>query len=98
MYVGNVRTFLLIEVSRVKQGGVDVAWTLILWFWGVTQEWISSIFDMYDVFWIALLSLFSRWYDIIDCVELVVHDVWFAQDDNTGLLSVGLDIFDQLYL
>ena len=49
------------------------------------------------MFWIAVLSLFSSWYDIIVRVELVVYDVWFAEDDNTGFLSIGLDIFDQLY-
>ena len=48
--MGNVRTFLLIETARVKQGGVDVALTLIFCFRGVTQEWISSVFDMSDVF------------------------------------------------
>ena len=53
---------------------------------------------MSDVFWIAVLSLFSSWYDIIVRVELVVYDVWFAEDDNTGFLSVGVDIFDWLYL
>ena len=31
-------------------------------------------------------------------MELVVYDEWFAEDDNTGFLSVGLDIFYQLYL
>ena len=31
-------------------------------------------------------------------VELVVYDVWFAEDDNTSSLSVSLDIFDRLYL
>ena len=38
------------------------------------------------------LSLFWSWWDIIVGVELVVYDVWFAEDDNTGFLSVGLDI------
>ena len=27
-----------------------------------------------------------------------VYDVWFSEDDNTGFLSVGLDIFGRLYL
>ena len=53
---------------------------------------------MFNVFWIEVLSLFSSWYDIIVCVELVVYDVWCAEDDNTDFLSVGVDIFDQLYL
>ena len=31
-------------------------------------------------------------------VELFVYYVWFDEDDNTGFFSVGLDIFDRLYL
>ena len=53
---------------------------------------------MSDVFWIAVLSSFSSWYDIIVRVKLLVYDVWFAEYDKTGFLSVGVDIFDQLYL
>ena len=53
---------------------------------------------MSDIFWIAVLSLFSSWYDIIVCVELVVYDVWCAEDDNIGFLSVEVNIFDRLYL
>ena len=45
-----------------------------------------------------ILSLCWSWWDIIVRVELVVYDVWFAEDDNTGFLSVGLDIFYQWYL
>ena len=48
--MGNVQKFLLIEAARVKQGGVDVAQKKIFCFWGVTQEWISSVFEMSDVF------------------------------------------------
>ena len=84
-------------INGVKQGGVDVSWTLIFCFWGVTQEWISSIFNISDVFWIAVLSLFSSWDDIKVCDKLVVYDVWFAEDNNTGFLSVGVGIFDRLY-
>ena len=40
-----------------------------------------------------VLSLCWSWLYIIVGVELVVYDVWFAEDDNTGFLSVGLDIF-----
>ena len=32
------------------------------------------------------------------CVELLTDDVWAAEDDKTGFLSVGVDVFDQLYL
>ena len=31
-------------------------------------------------------------------VKLLADDVWAAEDDKTGFLSVGMDIFDQLYL
>ena len=45
-----------------------------------------------------VLSLCWSLWDIIVGVELVVYDVCFSEDDNTGFLSVGLDIFDRLYL
>ena len=85
-------------INGVKQGGVDVAWTLILCFQGVTQECISSVFEMFIVFWMEVLSLCWSWWEIIIADELVVYDVWFAEDYNTGFFSVGLDIFDRLYL
>ena len=53
---------------------------------------------MSNVFLIEVLSLCWSWYDIIVRVELVVYDVWFAEDDNTGFLSVGVDMFAWLYL
>ena len=64
-------------------------------FWGVTYEWISSVFEMSAVFWMEVLSLCWGWYELIVGVELVVYDVWFSEDDNTGFLSFGVDIFDQ---
>ena len=84
-------------MTGVKQVGVDVARTLILCLWGVTKEWISSVFEMSDVFWILVLSLCSGWYDTIVFVEVVVYDVWCTEDNNTGFLSVWVDIFDWLY-
>ena len=78
-------------INGVKRGGVDVAWTLILRFWGVTQEWISSAFEMFTLSWSEALPLCWRGWDVIGGFEIVIHDVWFAQDDNTGFLSVGLD-------
>ena len=53
---------------------------------------------MFVVFWIAVLSSISSWDDIIVCLKLLVYDVWFSEDDKTGFLSVGVDIFDRLYL
>ena len=35
-----------IVINGVKRGGVDVALTLIFCFRGVTQEWISSVFEV----------------------------------------------------
>ena len=31
-------------------------------------------------------------------VELLADDVWAAEDDKTGFLSVEVDSFDRLYL
>ena len=39
-----------VVINGVKLGDVDVARTLIFCFWGVTQEWMSSVFDISDVF------------------------------------------------
>ena len=32
------------------------------------------------------------------CVKLLADDVWAAEEDKTGFLSVGVDILDQFYL
>ena len=53
---------------------------------------IICIWDVWRVF-IEVLSLCWIWYDIIVGVKLLADDVWFAEDDNTGFLSVGEDIF-----
>ena len=87
-----------VVINGVKWGSVDVAWTLIFCFRGVTQEWISPVFKISNVFWIVVLSSFSNWDDIIVRDKLVVYDVWFSEDNITGFLSVGVDIFHQLYL
>ena len=39
-----------VVINGVKRGGVDVARTLIFCFVGVTQEWISSIFEVFTLF------------------------------------------------
>ena len=31
-------------------------------------------------------------------VKLLVYDVWAAEEDKTGFLSVEVDIFNRLYL
>ena len=85
-------------INGIKQGGAYMDWTMIFCFQGVTHEWISPVFKISDVFWIAILSSFSSWDDKFFYDKLVVYDVWFAEDDNTGLLSVGVGIFNRLYL
>ena len=44
------------------------------------------------------LPLCWRGWDVIVGFEIVMHDVWFAEDYNTGLLSVGLDDLGRLRL
>ena len=98
VFLNSIGAKVKVVINGVKRGGVYVAWTLIFCFRGVTQEWVSSVFKISHVFWIAVMSLFSSWDYIIVCGKLFVYDVWFAEDYNTGLLSVGVDIFDRLYL
>ena len=43
------------------------------------------------------MYLLSSWDEMDVHVELFVDDVWAAEDDKTGSLSVGVDIFDWLY-
>ena len=38
-----------VVINSVKRGGVDVALTLILFLLGVTQEWMSSLFEMFTL-------------------------------------------------
>ena len=35
---------------------------------------------------------------MIVCVKLIIYDVWAAEEDKTGFLSVGADVLDELYL
>ena len=48
------------------------------------------IWDVYLVL-IGITVFMWRGWDIIGGFEIVIHDVLFAVDDNTGFLSVGLD-------
>ena len=50
-----------VVINGIKQGGVDVAWTLIFCFRGVKQEWISSVLEIFTVFWMEVLSLCWSW-------------------------------------
>ena len=44
------------------------------------------------------MYLLSSWDDMDVCVDLPTYDAWAAEYDKTVFLSVGVDIFDQLYL
>ena len=62
-----------------------------------TRTLKKSVFKISDLFRISIQSSFSSRDYIKVCDKLVVYDVWFAEDDNTGFLSVGVGIFDRLY-
>ena len=62
------------------------------------HEWISSVFEMLFLPWFVVMSLLSIWYDMDVRVELLADDVWAAEYDITGSLSVEFDSFDQFYL
>ena len=59
---------------------------------------MSSIYEVMFFLWFVVISLLSRWDDMDVGIELLADDVWAAEDDKTGFLSVGVDIFDRLYL
>ena len=44
------------------------------------------------------MFLLSSWDEMDVPVELIEDDVWAAEYDKTGFLSVELDSFDLLYL
>ena len=67
-----------------------------LCFPGVTHEWMSSLFDVLFLFLIAVLSSLSSWDEMKVCVKLLAYDVWSAEDDKTGLLSVEVDSFESI--
>ena len=39
------------------------------------------------------MSLSSSYDDMDICVKLLAYNVWAAEDDKTGFLNVGVDIF-----
>ena len=83
--------------NGAKLVGVDVAWTLKLCFRGITHDCMSSVLEVLFLFWFLLMSLLSSWDEMDICVELLADDVWAAEDDKTGFLNVGVDIFDQYF-
>ena len=67
-------------------------------FRGVTHEWMSSVFEVLFFFLFVVMSLLSSWDEMDVCVELLTGDLFAAEDDKMGFLSVGVDIFNLLYL
>ena len=59
---------------------------------------MSPVFEVYFLFWITVLYSLSSWYETKVCAKLLADYVWSAEEYKTGFLSVGVDIFDQLYL
>ena len=53
--------------------------------------WCCSCFDF------LVMSLLSSWDEMDVCVELIADNLWAAEDDKTGFLSVGVDSFDWLF-
>ena len=43
------------------------------------------------------MPLLSSWDDMDVCVKLLADDLWAAEYDKAGFLSVGVDIFGRLY-
>ena len=59
---------------------------------------MSSVFEVLFLFWFVVMSLLSRWDDMDVGIKLLADDAWETEDDKTGFFSVGVDIFDRLYL
>ena len=53
---------------------------------------------MFTLSWLEALPLCWQGCDVTGWFEIVIHDLWFAVDDNTGFLSVVLDDLGRLYL
>ena len=58
---------------------------------------MSSVFEVLFLFWFVVMSLLSRLDDMDVGIKLLVDYEWAAGYDKIGFLSVGVDIFDQLY-
>ena len=50
------------------------------------------------MFLLVVISLLSSWDEMDVRVKLLAYNVWAAEDDIIGFLSVGVDISDRLYL
>ena len=49
------------------------------------------------LFWFVVMSLLSSWDEMDIHVKLLADDVWAAEDDITGFLSVEVDILNKSY-
>ena len=68
--------------NGVKLVGVEVAWTLQFCFRCVRHDCMSSVFDMLFLLWSVVMYLLSSLDKIHVRVELIVDDVWRAEDDK----------------
>ena len=59
---------------------------------------MSYVFEVLFSFLFVVIYLLSSWDDMDVCVESLLYNIWTAKDDKTGFMSVGVDIFDPLYL
>ena len=59
---------------------------------------MSSLFELLFLFLIAVLSLLLSWDEINVRFKLLADNACAAEEDQIGFLSVGVDIFDRLYL
>ena len=57
---------------------------------------MSSVFEVLLLFLFVVIYLLSSWDKIDVCVELFADDVWEAEDDKTGFLSIGVDISESI--
>ena len=87
-----------VAFNGIKLVGVDFSCTLYFCFRFVTYDWMSSAFEMLLLFWLVVICLLSSLYEIYFRVELLSDYLWEAEDDKTGFLIVGVDIFDWLCL
>ena len=56
------------------------------------------MFEVLFLFLFVVMSLLSSRDDMDVRLELLADDIWEAEDDKTGFLSVEVDGFDRLFL
>ena len=71
--------------------------TVIMFLWCYTWVDVICIWGVV-IFLFLLMPLLSSWDDMDVCVKLLADDLWAAEDDKPGFLSVGVDSFDWLFL